>query len=717
MLLRPALVTVATLAVSLPGLAQTTAPRATPPRPPKAGELSAPEGKMEVDTTTGEMRVKGGARFIHEGLVVQADSASRTPSSGSAMVSGNVRADYEEMRVITGEAHYDEKTGEFASDAFRLGRPPFYLSGDAISGKPAEFHTRNVTIYAGEPDYLSPRIVADSAVVKGDKATVKSATLKLGPVPFFWVPTYNLDRNSTTQHMRVDGGYNSRLGMFLQTETLIPVTPTFAVGPLVDVYSKRGVLIGPSLKVTDGSEDDDHYIISELRGGYLQDSNPPLSDVIGRKVEDNRWFGELRHRQKIRNNWSFTSSLSVWSDSDVLRDFRPEFYEGNAQPDNFLETNYWTDDLVLSGYAGINPNNFGRIQERTPELRLDLLPNPAPNTDFFHAFTASYAQLRQDGFTSLNPSIPAVSPNLETSRFDTHYSLWRPIATDFGPITPVLGARLTRYDSQSNGAISPQAYSRLMGEIGADWRMPFASTWDFHNRAWEVDGLRHRVTPVASYRWLPGGKRGNGQIVPIDTEIPVAAVPTMDLSDIRYLDQLTDLNQLRIGVENLLETKDKEYGSRELAELNFYQDIRFSETPTGNEFSSFYTELRLHPARWVSLDVYNRVDTESLATEETTFGLSFMDGDVWRLSFYAVAIDDQITQYITDWNYQITQTWGVLGRWRFDGQLGKMTRQTYGLRQRLSQTWGLEYRLFLNDDSASREGEVGFKLNFDFLGF
>ncbi len=717
MQLRPVLVAVATLAISLPVGAQTPVSRSPLARPSKPGELSAPNGKIEVDVTTGELKVKGGAQFTHEGLVVQAESGSRSPKEATTKISGNVRADYEDMRVVTGEAFYDEKTGEFTADAFRLGRPPFYLSGDGVAGKRAEFHTRNVTVYAGEPDYLSPTIHADSAVVEGDKAKLKNATLRLGPVPLFWVPSYSLDSKNTAQHMKVNGGYKSRLGAFLQTETLIPVTPTFSAGPLVDIYSKRGFMVGPSLRVIDGTPDDDHYIISELKGGYIKDSKVPGPDVNGFAINDNRYFGEFQHRQKIRNNWSFTSSLNVWSDSDVLRDFHSDLYDNNAEPDNFLETNYWTDDMVLSGYAGFDPNNFGRVQERVPELGLDLLPNPAPNTDYFHAFSASYARLQQDAFTSINPAFPTNSPELGLNRFDVHYSLWRPFATSFGPITPVLGARLTRYDSQQNGLVSPQSYTRAMGEIGFDWRLPFSHTWDYSNRAWEITDLRHRVTPVVNYRWMPGGKNGNGQIVPMDNELPIAAVPTMDLSDIRYLDQLTDLHQIRFGVENLLETRDKEYGSRELVELNFYQDLRLSGSPNGNEFTSFYTEFRLHPARWVSFDVYNRIDTESLTAKETTAGLTFMDGDVWRLGLYGIAIDGRIAQYVADWNYQITQTWGVLGRWRFDGELNKLTRQTYGLRQRLSQTWGVQYRVFVNDKTSTREGELGFNLNFDFIGF
>ena len=50
-------------------------------------------------------------------------------------------------------------------------------------------------------------------------------------------------------------------------------------------------------------------------------------------------------------------------------------------------------------------------------------------------------------------------------------------------------------------------------------------------------------------------------------------MPLLGLSRIPNLDELGDMHTTRIGFANRFETRSAEYGSRQLAGLNIYQDI------------------------------------------------------------------------------------------------------------------------------------------------
>jgi len=58
----------------------------------------------------------------------------------------------------------------------------------------------------------------------------------------------------------------------------------------------------------------------------------------------------------------------------------------------------------------------------------------------------------------------------------------------------------------------------------------------------------------------------------------------------------------------------------------------------------------------------------------------------------------------------------VFSRWRYDARLHRFDEQTYGLTQRLGQTWDVRYAVTFSQGN-SREGSFGFNVQVDLLKF
>ena len=252
-----------------------------------------------------------------------------------------------------------------------------------------------------------------------------------------------------------------------------------------------------------------------------------------------------------------------------------------------------------------------------------------------------------------------------------------------------------------------------MGEVGFDAEMKSVGTWDYENERWGIDGLRHILRPTLRYRYLPGGKGGRNKIIPIDKRVFSTSLPAIGLGNIRNVDDLNDLNVLRFGWENLFQTRHPTYGSRNLLELNFYQDLRFSAEGGEQEWSDWYTQLAFTPISWLRFDLYNRFNPETLTLEENRTRLSLIDGDIWEVGVFTDSLQNEFDQYGLDFSCKLSERWGFQTQFRFDAYLEDLTEQIYAFWHRLGHAWEVEYRVTLytgNSRQSSADFSVGLRL-------
>ena len=338
------------------------------------------------------------------------------------------------------------------------------------------------------------------------------------------------------------------------------------------------------------------------------------------------------------------------------------------------------------------------MQERTPEIRFDLLPIPVPNTGAYHRATASYVELNED----ISRNLPGNFIEGRSNRSDLTYRIEQPIQlTNWLTLTPLAGARLTQYENQEIDPFAPffsiplpttldSSFSREIYELGFDLEARAYANYPTFNKAWCIDGLRHLVHTTLRYRYYSDPDDVN-QIAAIDRQAFDLKRPLLDLSDLRNVDQISKTHLIRLGVENLFQTRSKDYGSRTLAALNFYQDIILEKNlrydgDKEDSFNATWAELVLNPAPWLKFDLASRFKTESFILEELRTGTTIKSGEIWQLGLSTYLLNKRIDQYRLDHIYLINERLSLLTDVNFDANSGKLTRMRVGLRTRIGST-------------------------------
>ena len=681
-------------------------------------ELSALE-PLEFDEASQRLVARGDAILDFESTRVRADTITYYQEYNLADAAGNVTVMDSGNRIIANRLSYEAEDQIISVNVLRTGQWPFHLSGVSAGGSTDNISIEGATLYYGEPGPFALNVSSDQVeYVNAESEYVKmqGATFRIGNTPVFYLPGYTHNLNDSNYHLDLDAGYDGELGAYLQTTALFPVSSFMRMGTNFDLYTQRGVLAGPAAQYVYNS--DTQQIVGAFSSGWIEDQGDDSElgrDIVGQPINATRGFAEWRHKHHIGERTSLTASASYWSDSEVTRDFRDDYYDSNQSPDNFAEAAYAGDNFIVSAFGRFRPNDFILTQERLPELRFDLLPVPVFKTGAYHKASASYAQLREN----FDLNAPAIRIEGESDRYDLSYRIMRPISpTPWLTFTPLAGARVTGYDNQQldpfflNGTpVVRDNFTRDIYELGFDLEMRAFSSFDTVNETWNIDGLRHIVRPVLRYRYYSDPDDLN-EIATIDRGVFDLDRPLLDLSDLRNIDSISERHLTRFGLENLFQTRTDGYGSRTLAALNFYQDVLFDKNTRfdGSDedtLNASWLEFILEPAPWLKFELASRFRTENLTLEELRTRTTLRSGEIWELGLSTDLLYKRIDQYRLDFIYRVNERNAFLTDLRLDADSGELTRFQLGWRSRVGSTWQIIYYLTFRE-GARRESDVEF---------
>lgn len=685
-------------------------------------ELSSIE-PLEYDEASKRLVARGDARLDFEKTRIRADRITYYQEFSLADANGGVAISHDGGRLVTNRMSFDSQENIFSVDILRTGQWPYYISGVSAGGTIENTNIQGATVYYDEPSPFGLSVSSGAVHYvnedDGEYLSVDGATFRIGRIPFFYLPSYRHYFSGAPYLLDINAGSNSDLGHYLQTTTLFPITSWLRAGANLDHYSKRGLLAGPTAQYVYNSSS--QSIVGAISTGAINDKGSQAErdvDTLGRQIESKRNFMQWRHKHHIGERITTTASGSYWSDSDVIRDFRDDIFDENQRPDNFAEATYTGENWILSAFARFRPNNFQLVQERAPEVRFDLLPIPLSNTGAYHRASASYLQLYED----FDRIVPDITVEGQSDRFDLTYRIERPVLlSNWLTLTPLGGARFTQYENQQ---IDPlflgqlpvtvdDSFRREIYELGFDLEARAYASYPTLNKAWRIDGLRHLVRPALRYRYFSDPEDVNG-IAAIDRQVFDLKRPLLDLSDLRNVDQIAQSHLVRLGLENLFQTRTEAYGSRTLAELNFYQDIIFQKNLRydGNEddvFNASWVELVLNPAPWLKFDLASRFKTESITLEELRTRTSIKSGEIWELGLSTDLLNKRINQYRLDYIYLINERCSLFTNMNFDANSKKFTIFRLGLQTQLGSTWELLYAITFRED-ARRESDTSFDI-------
>lgn len=661
--------------------------------------------KVDTDLVTGELVLTGHAWFQWESALLIADQIRFNPKTNVAVARGHVSLTRGPRRLLADELTYNVQQHSFTLDNFRLGEYPIYLTGAHAQGDRSKITVNDALLSYTEPYFLGPSARAATLTYEPNKSvSAEHAHVGLGGSVPVSVPKFRQNFNDPIlSYLHAHVGFRNSLGAELGLGARIPVSPGVQLGGDVGWYTKRGFLMGPS-----GSYDTKiagQEMVGSFHSGYIHDYGDRLQDVLGDPIPKDRGYFEWTHHEDVTANLTVFGQLRYWSDSEIIRDFHPEEFFDLQTPDTFFEALYTGANYTVSLFTRYQPNTYVRTQERLPELRFDLMPTPI-GWGIYERFSASAAVLRTREV--------AGRPALNSTRFDTFYGLSRPISpAPWLTLTPVAGGRLTYY-GHALGARDD--YTRVLGELGFDVNTLMSGVFAYQNARWEIDGIRHLVTPHLSYRYIPAADKGRPYIPDIDSQVFSTYLQPLELGDQRNIDELTRTNTLRLGVGNTFQTRDKHYGSRDLLIVNVDTDWRFQRQAGTRKFSDVQTEIAFMPARWLRLDVYQNIDPHDFSVDELNTGIQVVDSDVWSVRFGNRYLAHQIQEYLLDGKYRVNEAYQFFTRLHYDARETRFVERTVGLTQNLRNLWTIDYAVSFFS-GRRRESNFGFALRINLVGF
>ncbi len=657
------------------------------------------------DDKTKELVLRGDARVTYGDVTLTAEEIRYSRDTNSVLARGRFILTNGGRRLVAEEGSYNLTTGILRVRNLRVGQFPIYITGESVEGTFEEMVFTNATIFFREEASYSPSIKAARATYRRGRI-VAGEGLQIGLLGGHVLKLPHFEHDLTTELFSLFSGkigYRRSLGVLVEGNLRVPLAEGVRVGGDIGLYSARGVMVGPALKYARTVNGD--LIQGALTSGYIKDNGDRLTDILGRAIPTDRSFVDWTHHQSFGARGSLDAQFNYWSDSEILRDFRSKRFFPVQQPDSYLETAYAGDNYLLSAFLRVHPNRFHRTQQRLPEIRYDLLPTEI-TAGAYHRLAASFAVLEENAF--------ALSPKQQSTRFDAYYGVERPIAlAPWLAFTPVAGGRLTHY-VDALGARND--YTRTIGEIGFDARLRATGTFEYRNDTWEINGLRHLFEPRLSYRYAPRADRGKIYIPQIDRRVYSTYLQPLSIADQRNIDDLDELNTLRFGLHNTWQTRATDGGTRELAALNLAADYRFSRRPGQRPVSDVHAELKVTPAPWLRLEVYQRFTPQTQVQQELNYALVLTDQDWWSARLSSYFLKNDYEEYSLDYRYRLNEAFEVIGRWRYDVRRSRLNEQTYGLWQRLGQTWAVKYEAsFYN--GPRRENSFAFNIEVELLKF
>ncbi len=674
--------------------------------------VSVSDKPIEFDYNTKQMVVRD-ARLTYGDVTLIADEIRYDDKSHQANATGHLVLTRGGVRLIADSGSYDVDSGKVTLTNTRAGYYPLYLQGRELEGTTREFTLKDATITYGEPASFSPKLHASSVdFLEGKSFRAHGSHLSIGPIPLLPLPVFSQRLDVPPVETEIRAGYRGSLGAFLDVTALAPVANGVFFGPELGLYTKRGLILGPAAEYN--TQRDDSTFLGHFRSGWLHDFASKSDrgfgkDIFGAddQIGRERGYIDWRHLQTYGDHLTIMGQLAYWSDSEALRDFARPRFKHSQQPETFLEVDYAGDNYVASAFTRLQPNDFQITQRRVPEIRFDGLATPLAG-GLIQRSSASFVALREDAST--------VSPDLSSERFDAYYGLERPtVLAPWLTATPVAGARVSHYFSPLG---DKDSYTRVLAQFGGDLRARAYGQFDTKSDTWGIDGLRHLIEPFVQYRFIPDAEKGRQFIPDIDRTVFSTRLPTIDLADIRYLDDLNEINTLRFGIEQRLQTRGTGGGTRDLIVLTLAQDRHFCSrsTAAGQRTSDLHADIALMPAKWIRFDAFQRLDPHNFRLDEFNSGVTLTDSQFWTARFGTQFLRDQLEEYTLDTSYRINERFTLTGAWRYDAIESQFYEQVYGLRQNFRNLWSLEYQIaFLQ--GQRRESGFQFRIQLEVAKF
>ncbi len=184
----------------------------------------------------------------------------------------------------------------------------------------------------------------------------------------------------------------------------------------------------------------------------------------------------------------------------------------------------------------------------------------------------------------------------------------------------------------------------------------------------------------------------------------------------RYLDELRPVNTLRLGLDNVFQTRDPAYGSRDLFSFNIADDLNFKRQFGEKDFSDIHTQTAFTPAPWLSVNADHIFDPVSMTLREFNASLSLHDDHAWGVLLAGDFLRHEDDDYTVDFFARLNEALRAHVVLEYGARQFRFNQVSAGLEQNLANIWRVQYIVTFNA-SPTRTGRLGFNVEIDPLKF
>lgn len=663
--------------------------------PRAQAELNTGAQKVEVDALrldynkdTGWVTASGNVVVRRGQEVLRADSVRVNMNTEDAYARGNVhltRGDGQELH--TDSLDYNFRTGEGGAVGLTGEAEPFILiEGDAktTANNEYELHRATITTCTNEYPRCHYTVYAKRIqVVPGTSVKAWGATYYFGSIPVFYLPYWHRELKESSG-LRIEPGYDSRMGFFLLNSYRYRLSPTLRGETHLDYRTERGLALGQDISWLRAGEFDGGISL------YYADDESPLADGEDPLIKDvgpERYRVLVRHSQSYGINDSLLVEANYLSDTDILEDFFEDEYRRSSQPENYAVYAHRDNSYVVDVAVRPRLNEFYEHVSRLPEVSLDFNRQQIGGSRFYYE--------GQTAGSSLSRLWPEGSPNEDysTIRVDTEHRVYYPTrAFRFLTLVPRIGARGTYYgdsrevvqtvttnfvpqpsdptDTNSPIVLVAQPVTvetsvamgsavRTLFELGLEVSFKAYKTW----QGGVVSPLRHVVEPYADY-----------------TFVPEPSVLPANLYQFDDVDTLQDRHEVRLGVRNKFQSK-RNGQAYDLLDLDVNTRFRLDPAEAEEAVGSIFVDAEVLPAEWLVLEFDAELATEDQATSAFNTRIRVTEADEWEAGLNYRFREEQAATLGIDLTLFPHRDWAYALYGRHEFQIGR-TEEVGGYLQR-----------------------------------
>jgi len=661
----------------------------------KSPGLQMDPSELEMEGALGEL-----VRALKDAAVlIRTDEVVLKQGEHFSFLRGPTDMTTPDFRWRVEELEFLPVADQFRFSGVRLGGENFRIAATEGFLADDQMRLREARVFPGEPDPFALNLVVSELILGRDnQAEARGVWLKIGPVPYFYWPSLRFEITRSANRFRGEAGYNRTLGFFGRAMPRIALSDTLEFRPFFDFYSQRGVLVAPGLTFDQSQHPGEVQGLFRLETGWIRDQKDPRLDIRGDSIDSQRGWVNVAGWGTHESGIQASGNLAWWSDSEVLRDFRPSWNREQQDPLSFLELRKAGPLFEGEVFTHFRSNRFQEPTEVLPALELRLLPTKIGELPAHAVAYGRVENLRRAGF--------ADDLGQEAWRVDHYAGVdWSVEAASPLGLNVVGGLRATHWQFDEP---DEERSTRLLSEVGFDLSLPLVADWAVESRTWRINGLRHRLEPVLAYRWSePLDEAGElpGILHPSSR---VAGIPPLSLRSRRDVESLGGEQVLRLGTWQRLQAARTEPGTFDLLRLGVFQDFRRETSGAQSRELSTLLLAEWTPAHWLALRGYGDWDTENLNYRLAQGTVEIRDSDLWSIAIGYEALRGTLSEWVGEGEYALTERRRLLGYLRWDGRTDRFTEQRLGYRFRLGNSWDVTLSLsWKRDDQRLDDFQVG----------